>query len=162
MAELKLEIVYDNEDEDEVTEEFIQQFQILNDFLQPTSTMSADEAARRYDKLAPLPSAEDTSGLDMYQTISDIFSDLFEIVVQIPGDHESQDKLISLLKALQALPTKEVRFRNWYCTAVRLAPQLLSDLICLPFTKTIPLWKEFPPSFKHQLFESWKRKSTTT
>ncbi|KAJ5383800.1 Protein of unknown function DUF3632 [Penicillium concentricum] len=107
-------------------------FTILNDCLQPTSQISAAEAAARINELTPMKreakgkEAEHPENwcLEFRGTIS-------ETVKQIPHAHPSQDKMVGIIKELKALPGVKVTF---YETA---KPRIWTDLPCL-----MEVWSE--------------------
>ncbi|KAI5810444.1 hypothetical protein BZA77DRAFT_287883 [Pyronema omphalodes] len=82
-------------------------FNIINDYLQPSNTLSATEAAQKLDALFP-NNRPDVDGEDKEEAGS-FLAEFWEIIVmiaqQIPALHPAQDNLIGLLKALRELPT---------------------------------------------------------
>lgn len=79
---------------------------ILNDYLQPGSKLSDNEAARCLDAILPdnrpaQPNEEKEPPTNWMLQLSDL---IWEIAKRIPCDHESQDKLVQLLLALKRLP----------------------------------------------------------
>ncbi|KAJ5611713.1 hypothetical protein N7528_008818 [Penicillium herquei] len=82
-------------------------FNILNDFLQPDSTMSSEEAAFQINELTPMKrearGEEDVEHPESY--LFEVWCFFIEISKQIPYDHPSQDKLVSLIKDLKSLPS---------------------------------------------------------
>lgn len=81
-------------------------FNILNDYLQPSSKLSDNEAARCLDAILPEnrpaePDVEREPARNWMLQLSDL---IWEIAKRIPCDHESQDKLVQLLQAVKRLP----------------------------------------------------------
>lgn len=81
-------------------------FNVLNDYLQPNSKLSDNEAARCLDAILPenrpsQPNEEKEPVTNWMLHLSDL---IWEIAKRIPCDHESQDKLVQLLQALKRLP----------------------------------------------------------
>lgn len=81
-------------------------FNILNDYLQPDSKLSDDEAARCLDALLPenrppKPEEEKEPVRNWMLELSDL---IWDVSKQIPCDHEGQNKLVQLLLALKRLP----------------------------------------------------------
>lgn len=84
-------------------------FHALNGYLQPGGHLTAEEVALCLDALLPdnRPNTADDPKEDREETASFIceLSDLiWKIAKQIPHDHESQDKLVQLIPALQRRP----------------------------------------------------------
>lgn len=81
-------------------------FNVLNDYLQPNSRLSDNEAARCLDALMPEnrpdePNEEKEPARNWMLQLSDL---IWEVAKRIPCDHESQDKLVQLLHAVKRLP----------------------------------------------------------
>lgn len=84
-------------------------FTILNDCLQPDSQVSAAEAAARINELTPMnrkTNGEEVEELTIF--LLEFWGTIGEIARQTPHDHPAQDKMIEILKELQALPVVEV------------------------------------------------------
>ncbi|KAJ0114871.1 hypothetical protein J7T55_004613 [Diaporthe amygdali] len=102
---LKLIIDTLHEDDDPWDIEWMM-FNVLNDFLQPDTKLSVDEAARCLDAIVPdnrpnEPGQEKEPALNWMLEMSDL---IWKVAKQMPCDHESQDKLVQLLGALRRLP----------------------------------------------------------
>lgn len=80
-------------------------FNVLNDYLQPDSKLSDNEAARCLDATMPEnrpAQLEDKEPADSWMLeLSDL---IWNIAKQIPCDHVGQEKLVQLLHALKRLP----------------------------------------------------------
>lgn len=101
--ELKLNI-----DEDPRPVEWMM-FNIFNDFLQPSTRLSVTEAAKCFDAILPdnRPDTPDDpcDKRERPQNWLWMFAELiWNLAKQIPHDHDGQDKIISLLEALDHLP----------------------------------------------------------
>ncbi|OJJ46433.1 hypothetical protein ASPZODRAFT_142250 [Penicilliopsis zonata CBS 506.65] len=85
-------------------------FAIRKDFLQPDSYISPADAAFQINELTPMKreaqGEEDVEHPESYMW--EIWGFFIEISKQIPHDHPSQDKLVSLIKELTLLPSVEV------------------------------------------------------
>lgn len=82
-------------------------FIVYNDYLQPDTQLSAEDAARYIDSLLPGNTANDpdkTAHLIPNNFQSGMSDEIFEYAKQIPHDHESQGKLIRLMCASTRLP----------------------------------------------------------
>ncbi|KAJ5100396.1 hypothetical protein N7456_006448 [Penicillium angulare] len=105
---LHLRLKYVQEDDPWVVEK--KNFAIMNDFLQPESSMSPVEAAFRINELTPMKRQAqgevETEHPESYMW--EIWAFFIEISKQIPHDHSSQGKLVSLIKELTLLPPIEV------------------------------------------------------
>ncbi|RMJ23940.1 hypothetical protein PHISP_05188 [Aspergillus sp. HF37] len=87
-------------------------FDILNEYLQPASTMPPEASAQRIDSLAPMKRAGPDEGQDKESPesfLSEIWSLFIAVGKQIPHDHPSQDRLVGLVKALCTIPPTEVQ-----------------------------------------------------
>jgi hypothetical protein len=83
-------------------------FTILNDRLQPDSQFSAAEVAARINKLTPM--SRETNGEEIEEPTSFLllfWGTIGEIARQTPHGHPSHDRVIEILKELQALPVME-------------------------------------------------------
>ncbi|KAJ5710073.1 hypothetical protein N7493_009665 [Penicillium malachiteum] len=82
-------------------------FNILNDFLQPDSKISSKEAAYQINEFTPMKrearGEKDVEHPESY--LFEVWCFFIEISKQIPHDHPSQDKLVSLIKNLKSLPS---------------------------------------------------------
>lgn len=84
-------------------------FKVLSDYLQPESPAEAREVAQSIDALCPLrQEGGDASSAEDF--IWGFWTDVDQIACQIPHNHESQDKLISVIRELQTLPPVTVTF----------------------------------------------------
>lgn len=81
-------------------------FNVLNDYLQPDSELSDNEAARCLDALVPenRPDKLDEKKEPADNWMLELSDLICNIAKQIPYDHEGQDKLVQLLHALKRLP----------------------------------------------------------
>lgn len=82
-------------------------FNVINDYLQPDSKLSDNEAARCLDALMPenrpaQPNEEKEPAPGWMIVLSDL---IWDIAKRVPCDHEGQNKLVQLLHALKRLPT---------------------------------------------------------
>ncbi|KAJ6036083.1 hypothetical protein N7540_000362 [Penicillium herquei] len=95
-------------------------FAIINDFLQPDSHMSLAEAAFQINELTPMKRMarceEDVEEPESY--LREIWAFLTIICKQIPHQHPSQDKLVSLIRELTLLLSEE--FTVWKTTKARI------------------------------------------
>ena len=84
-------------------------FAIINDCLQPGSQLSAAEAAAGINKLTPMSrEADGEEAEEPTSFLLEFWGTISRITRQIPHDHPAQDKMIEILKELQALPVVEV------------------------------------------------------
>ncbi|RLL96285.1 hypothetical protein CFD26_106374 [Aspergillus turcosus] len=83
-------------------------FDILNDYLQPSSTTPPSEAARAIHALTP--TQEENSDLEDF--LWSTWGTIIQIAKQIPHDHPSQDRLVDLIHALAELPPTTVSIWN--------------------------------------------------
>jgi len=87
-------------------------FDILNEFLQPDSTVSPKTAAQAIDELTPMKrralqgNGEGIEEPDSF--LLEICGTLIEIAKQIPHDHPYQEKFIQFFKELDSLPPTTV------------------------------------------------------
>lgn len=102
MASLSLE----SQAEPNSTEQRI--FDILNDYLQPSSTTPPSEAAQAIHALTP--TQEENSALENF--LWSTWGTIVGIVKQIPHNHPSQDRLVDLIHALTELPPTTVSIWN--------------------------------------------------
>ncbi|KAF3479836.1 uncharacterized protein GIQ15_06812 [Arthroderma uncinatum] len=85
-------------------------FDILNEYLQPTSSTISSAAAKEIDSLTPkkrqgLGSSDDAKPKEDYESfLMETWGTFIEIARQIPSEHASQDRLVELVKALSELP----------------------------------------------------------
>lgn len=81
-------------------------FNVLNDYLQPNSKLSDNEAARCLGAIMPgnRPAMLGEDEEHVHSWMKELSGLIWDIVRQIPCDHEGQDKLIRLLSALRRLP----------------------------------------------------------
>jgi hypothetical protein len=82
-------------------------FKIINDYLQPSNTLSATEAAQKIDALFPnnRPDVDGEEKEEAGSFLAEFWETVVMIAQQIPALHPAQDKLVGLLKALSELPT---------------------------------------------------------
>ncbi|KAJ8069136.1 hypothetical protein OCU04_002810 [Sclerotinia nivalis] len=107
MAELTLRLQSLEDDDPWIIEQ--KTFDILNDYLQPDSIISAETAAIALDDLNPMKRKE--SGEEVEATESfllETWGTFIESAKQIPSDHSSQAKFVVLIKALIHLPPTPV------------------------------------------------------
>lgn len=86
-------------------------FDFLNDYLQPASTVSANETAQALDNLFPThrsdedqPQGEPREPPESF--LLHMWPLFLNIASQIPHDHPAQDRLAELVKTLRALVSK--------------------------------------------------------
>jgi hypothetical protein len=115
-------------------------FVILREYLQPDSTISAEDAAKSIDKLTPSPKnpvkqpggntgpAKDLT--DSENHLWDFWGVVDACAKQIPHNHPSQDRLIKLVEALRNLP--ETRIRIWVSNAAPWNPRRIPLGHCGP------------------------------
>ncbi|RHZ63634.1 DUF3632 domain-containing protein [Aspergillus thermomutatus] len=133
MASLSLE----PRDELDTTEQRI--FDILNDYLQPSSTIPPSEAAQALDALTPKASAQEEDS-DLESFLWSIWGTVIDIAKQVPHDHPSQDRLVDLIHALTELPPTTVSIwgsetRLWKDLPI-LGPSLREDWNPPTYTKS--------------------------
>ncbi|KAJ6188457.1 Protein of unknown function DUF3632 [Penicillium mononematosum] len=124
-------------------------FTILHDCLQPTSEISAAEAAAAINELTPMNrEAKGENAEHPESWCLEFWGTINEIVKQIPHDHPSQDKMVEIMKELKVLPGVEVHFSETATT------RIWTDLPCL-----MEVWSEayITPSPKDDacVFEKW-------
>lgn len=85
-------------------------FDILNEYLQPSSTTTPAIAAHAIDALTPMkqPDTGDSQRESPESFLWEIWGDFIDIAKQIPHDHLSQDRLVEAVKALSELPPTTV------------------------------------------------------
>lgn len=85
-------------------------FDLLNEYLQPDSAISASTAARIMDALTPAKrEAAGAKNVEHPESfLFETWETFIEIAKQIPHDHPSQDRLIQLLAELTKLSPTEV------------------------------------------------------
>lgn len=86
-------------------------FDILNEYLQPFSTSTPEEAARDIDNLTPMKRPDQGDGKEKEGPESFLWETwgIFqEIAKQIPHDHASQARLVLLVNTLRTLPPTTV------------------------------------------------------
>lgn len=102
-------------------------FDILADYLQPDTKLSAADAAERLDAIFPGNQPDAFEDQDKIDTVTLILLQTFgtmiwEFAKQIPHDHESQDKIMQILDALNHVPHTHIwrgkplwdsKFENW-------------------------------------------------
>ncbi|KAJ5925930.1 hypothetical protein N7454_007440 [Penicillium verhagenii] len=95
-------------------------FAIINDLLQPDSQFSVAEAAAQINDLTPMKrearGEEDVEEPESY--LREIWAFFIIICKQVPHDHQSQDKLVSLIRELTLLPSEE--FNIWKTNKARI------------------------------------------
>lgn len=81
-------------------------FNVLNDYLQPDSKLSVDEAAQCLDAIMPenRPPQFDEEKEPAGNWMLELSELIWDIAKQTPCNHEGQDKLVQLLHALKRLP----------------------------------------------------------
>ncbi|KIJ70162.1 hypothetical protein HYDPIDRAFT_23299 [Hydnomerulius pinastri MD-312] len=103
MATLPPPLILEPEKE-EPTEQSKQIFDFLNDYLQPSSTLSLTEATEKLDRCSPLHHP----GCDEQWSFWFMWRYIIQIAAQVPYRHPSQDKLATLISALKNLPSHTV------------------------------------------------------
>ncbi|KAJ5714259.1 uncharacterized protein N7483_011440 [Penicillium malachiteum] len=105
-------------------------FAIINDFLQPASHMSLTEAAFQINELTPIKreawGEEDVEEPESY--LREIWVFFTIICKQIPYQHPSQEKLVSLIRELTLLPSEE--FNGWETAKARIWADLPFIGVC--------------------------------
>ncbi|KAJ5773241.1 hypothetical protein N7457_008137 [Penicillium paradoxum] len=147
--------------------------EIINDYLQPDSQISASDAATGVNKLTPMSRKARGEEVETPESwCLEVWSTFSEIVKQIPHDHPSQDKMVEFIKALKALPGVEVKLYqtdlwadpgpkhdasglercvNWHAFSARVLQSGLADWFYLT-TCCINKALEEP----HEVNESWE------
>lgn len=96
-------------------------FDILNEYLQPSSTTTPAVAAQGIDALTPMKRPDPGDGKKKESPESflwEIWGMFIEIAKQIPHEHPSQDRLVKVIIALRELPPTSleiwtVSFSHW-------------------------------------------------
>ncbi|KAI9934108.1 hypothetical protein AWENTII_000474 [Aspergillus wentii] len=86
-------------------------FEILNEYLRPSSTTTPAIVAQRIDQLTPMKRNELGTRKEMESPESfmwGIWSYFITLAKQIPYDHPSQDRLVAVVYALSELPSTTV------------------------------------------------------
>lgn len=86
-------------------------FDILNEYLQPSSKITPEAAACDIDNLTPMKRPDQNDGKEKEDEESflwETWGTFVEIAKQIHHDHASQTRLTKLVKSLQALPPTTV------------------------------------------------------
>jgi hypothetical protein len=83
-------------------------FNILNDYLQPSSTTPPSEAAQAIHALTPKAGSTQEENNDLENFLWSSWGAVIEIAKQIPHNHPSQDRLVALIHALTELPPTTV------------------------------------------------------
>ncbi|KAF7177977.1 hypothetical protein CNMCM7691_006617 [Aspergillus felis] len=83
-------------------------FNILNDYLQPSSTTPPSEAAQAIHALTPKAGSTQEENPDLEDFLWSTWGTIIEIAKQINGNHPSQDRLVDLIYALTELPPTTV------------------------------------------------------
>jgi hypothetical protein len=78
-------------------------FEIIDDYLGPLSSQTAEDAAMAFDRLAPKEGYD-----DMAAFLWSAWSGLVDMVEQIPYNHPAQDKLVRVLRELTLLPDTKI------------------------------------------------------
>ncbi|KAJ5740908.1 hypothetical protein N7493_000780 [Penicillium malachiteum] len=85
-------------------------FDIVTDFLQPDSQMTVAKAAFQINELTPMKQearGEEGEIEEPQSYLREMWAFLSIICKQIPHEHPSQDKLVSLIRELKLLPSEE-------------------------------------------------------
>ncbi|KAK2875606.1 hypothetical protein FQN49_001566 [Arthroderma sp. PD_2] len=86
-------------------------FDVLNEYLQPSSSTGSPSAAKVIDSLTPnkrqgLDPSDDAKPKEECESfLLETWGTFIEIARQIPSEHASQDRLVDLVKALSELPS---------------------------------------------------------
>ncbi|PKX97265.1 DUF3632 domain-containing protein [Aspergillus novofumigatus IBT 16806] len=83
-------------------------FNILNDYLQPSSTTPPREAAQTIHALTPKAGSTPEENSDLEDFLWYTWGTIIKVAKQIPHDHPSQDRLVDLIRALTELPPTTV------------------------------------------------------
>ncbi len=87
-------------------------FDILNEYLQPSSATSPTAAAQKIDSLFPLNREEQGKKEEPESFLWEIWELFGRVAQQIPWKHPSQDRLAELVKALCDLPS-DMKVEIW-------------------------------------------------
>ncbi|GIK00107.1 hypothetical protein Aspvir_004123 [Aspergillus viridinutans] len=102
MASLSLE----SQAEPDSTEQHI--FNILNDYLQPSSTTPPSEAAQAIHALTPKAASTQEEDSELEDFLWSTWGTIIKIAKQIDDNHPSQDRLVDVIHALTELPPTTV------------------------------------------------------
>jgi hypothetical protein len=117
MAEVTLHLQSLEDDDPWIIEQ--KTFDILNDYLQPYSTISAVTAAIALDDLNPMKRKESGEEVEAIESfLLETWGTFIEIAKQIPRDHSSQERFIDLIEVLTHLPLISVTV--WKIRIVRI------------------------------------------
>ncbi|EAL91609.1 hypothetical protein KXW98_007937 [Aspergillus fumigatus] len=83
-------------------------FNILNDYLQPSSTTPPSEAAQSIHALTPKAASTQEDSSDLEGFLWSTWGSIIKVAKQIPYNHPSQDRLVDLIHALTKLPPRTV------------------------------------------------------
>jgi hypothetical protein len=83
-------------------------FNILNDYLQPSSTTAPSEAAQAIHALTPKAGSTQEENNDLENFLWSTWGAIIKIAKQIPHNHPSQDRPVDLIHALTELPPTTV------------------------------------------------------
>ncbi|EAW17801.1 DUF3632 domain-containing protein [Aspergillus fischeri NRRL 181] len=83
-------------------------FNILNDYLQPSSTTPPSEAAQSIHALTPKAGSTQEESSEMEDFLWYTWGTIIKVAKQIPHNHPSQDRLVELIHALTELPPTTV------------------------------------------------------
>ncbi|BCR90237.1 DUF3632 domain-containing protein [Aspergillus chevalieri] len=81
-------------------------FDILNDYLQPKSNITAAAAAQSIDNLFPVNRQDDEEKEDPGSFLWHLWGRFHRTAQQIPHAHPAQDKLAALIKCLRSFPSR--------------------------------------------------------
>jgi hypothetical protein len=108
---LRLEFRYHDDDPWLVVE---QAFDIIKDYVETSSRLSAVQAAQRLDNLEsskrPLNEGEHAEGSDGF--LLEFWEVFVATIKQIPHDRDAQDRIVDLLVELEKLPTISTEVRH--------------------------------------------------
>ncbi|GAQ09484.1 hypothetical protein ALT_6805 [Aspergillus lentulus] len=83
-------------------------FNILNDYLQPSSTTPPREAAQAIHALTPKTGSTPEENSELEDFLWYTWGTIIKVAKQIPHNHPSQDRLVDLIHALTELPPTTV------------------------------------------------------
>jgi hypothetical protein len=83
-------------------------FNILNDYLQPSSTTPPRETAQAINALTPKAGSTPEESPDLEDFLWYTWGTIIKVAKQIPHNHPSQDRLVDLIHALTELPPTTV------------------------------------------------------
>lgn len=87
-------------------------FNLLNNYLQPYTTLSSTAVAKELDSLFPLNRAEPGEKEEPASFLCEMWGVVIKIAKQVPWKSPAQDKLAELLRVLRDLPS-EMTVQIW-------------------------------------------------